>query len=183
MVESEIGRPEGDEYTPFYAAYIARVSERDILGVLARQSEETRAALGSVPDGRAGWRYAPGKWTIREIVGHLADVERIFAYRALRIARGDRTPLAGFDENAYVPASGADARPLAELVEELAAVRQATLTLFRGLTPPAWQRRGTANGAPISVRALAYIIPGHERHHLEVLRTRYGVTGGETTRR
>ena len=112
---------------------------------------------------------------MKEIVGHLSDVERIMAYRALRIARGDTTPLSGFDENAYVPFANSDDRELDELVEEWVAVRQATLALFRTLPPEAWSRRGTANGKPLSARAVAYIIAGHERHHLETLRDRYGL--------
>lgn len=167
------GRPEADEYAPFYAGYVARVPEGDVVEVLERQLEGVAGFLGAIPAEREGHRYAPGKWSVREMVGHLADTERIMAYRALRIARGDATPLAGFDENAYVPPAGFDARPLASLVEEWAAVRRATLPLFRHLDAEAWTRRGTANGNAVSVRALARIIAGHTEHHLEILRTRY----------
>lgn len=170
-----IGRPEADECAPFYAGYIARVEEANPVEALAAQIEQTCALLGRVAEADAGARYAPEKWSIKEVVGHLEDVERIMSYRALRIARGDATPLAGFDENEYVPAGGFDRRTLADLVGELRDVRRATLTLFRSFDDAAWRRRGVANGRPITVRALGYIIPGHERHHVEVLCTRYGL--------
>lgn len=170
-----IAPPAADEYDAWYAGYVAKIGDADALAVLERQADTAAAMLAAIPESRAGYRYAEGKWSIRQIVLHLADAERIFAYRALRIARGDQTPLPGFDENAYAPASGADERTLADLVAELGAVRRATIALFRGLPSEAFERRGTASGATISVRALAYIIAGHERHHLEVLRERYGV--------
>ena len=171
-----IDAPGTDEYDPHFAGYISRVlAGTDILALLARQREETQGRLRAIPESRGAHRYAPGKWSVREIVLHLSDTERIMAYRALRVARGDTTPLPGFDENAYTPASGADAVPLAELAAEFGDVRQATLALFRHLPPESWTRRGTASGAPISVRALAWIIAGHERHHLAVLAERYGV--------
>lgn len=171
-----IERPGTDEYHEFYLGYVARVPQgADLLTLLVEQRDGTAAHLSAVPEDKAGFRYAPGKWSVKEIVGHLSDVERIMACRVLRIARGDTTPLPGFDENAYVPLAKSDDRELDELVEEWVAARQATLTLFRNLPPEAWARRGTANGNPLSVRALAYIIAGHERHHLETLRTRYGI--------
>jgi hypothetical protein len=128
-----------------------------------------------VPESRGGFRYAPGKWSVKEVVLHLADTERIMAYRALRIARGDATPLPGFDENAYVPLSGADAQSLDALLGEWADVRRATLSLFRHLPVEAWTRRGTASRFPVTVRALAGIIAGHERQHLVTLEERYGL--------
>ncbi|HEX2205557.1 MAG TPA: DinB family protein [Longimicrobium sp.] len=166
-------RPGADEYAPFYAGYVARVPEGDVVATLERQLDEVVRFFRDVPAEREGHRYAPGKWSVREVAGHIADTERIMAYRALRIARGDATPLPGFDENAYVPPSGFDARPLASLAEEWAAVRRATLPLFRHLDAEGWARRGTASDAAVSVRALAHIIAGHAEHHLEVLRTRY----------
>ena len=117
--------------------------------------------------------YAPGKWTLREVIGHLSDAERIFGYRLLRIARGDQTPLAGFDENTYVPAAGFERRPLKAVAAEFASVRDATLTLLDGMTPEALALRGTASDKPISARALVYIIAGHEKHHLGVIKERY----------
>lgn len=169
-----IGRPGADEYAPFFEDYLARVGPgEDVLEVLAGQLELVPARFGRVPEASGGYRYAPGKWSIKEILGHLSDTERIFAYRALRLARGDAAPLPGFDENAYAPASGADARTLADLVAEWTDVRRATLSLFRHLPAAAWVRRGTASGHPASVRALAYATAGHVRHHLSVLDERY----------
>lgn len=170
-----IGRPQPDEIPSHYVGYVERVNESDPIAALAAQIEATTTLLRGVPEPDALRRYAPGKWSVKEVVGHLIDVERILAYRALRIARGDETPLPGFDEKAYVPAGKFDARPLADLVTELRTARAATLALFRGLDADAWRRRGTANGNPVSVRTLAYMLPGHERHHVEILKTRYGV--------
>lgn len=170
-----VGLPEADEVPSHFVAYIKRVPEIDPVMVCAAQIEETTALLHGVSESNAMFRYARGKWSVKEVVGHLADVERIMAYRALRIARGDTTPLPGFDENAYVPVAKFDSRTLADLIGELRTARAATLALFRTFDSDAWRRRGTASGKPVSVRALAYMIPGHERHHLEILRTRYGV--------
>jgi len=166
--------PPTDEYPSAYADYVGRVPGGiDVVEVLARQLEETSGRLAGLPEARGGFRYAPGKWSVKDVVGHLSDVERIMVYRALRFARGDAAPLAGFDEDAYVPEAGADTRSLANLIGEWVAVREASLAFFRGLPPEAWARRGVANGNPVSVRALAYVVAGHEHHHLEVLRTRY----------
>jgi DinB superfamily len=168
--------PGPDEYGAYYGRYIAQVpAGADILDLLARQRVSTLARFAAVPEARGAYRYAPGKWTVREVLVHLSDVERIMAYRALRVARGDTTPLPGFDENAYAPLSNAEAHPLAALVEEWGDVRRATLSLFRHLAPEAWTRRGTASDAPVTARALAWIIAGHERHHLGTLAERYGV--------
>jgi hypothetical protein len=147
----------------------------DPVDAMAAQFEETWGLLAPLTQERALYRYAPGKWTVKEVVGHLTDVERIMSYRALRIARGDATPLPAFDENTYVPAGGFDRRPLAHLLGELRTVRAASLDLFRSFDAAAWVRRGTVSEHPMSVRALACIIPGHERHTVEVLRTRYGL--------
>jgi hypothetical protein len=172
-----LGRPEPDEIPSHYVGYVKRVPEVDPVMVCAAQIEETAALLRGVSEPDAMYRYGRGKWSIKEVVGHLTDVERIMAYRALRIARGDTTPLPSFDENAYVPIAKFDNRSLADLVGELRTVRAATLALLRTFDAEAWLRRGTASGKPVSVRALAYVIPGHERHHVEILRTRYGVGG------
>ena len=169
-----VGRPDQSEYAPFYASYMARVTEEP-LPALESQGRATQAILTKVSDETAGHRYAPEKWSVRELVSHLADTERIMSYRVLRIARADPTPLEGFDEGAYVRAAGADARPWGVLVGDLAVVRAATLALLQGLDAQAWQRRGVANGATVSVRAIAHIIVGHERHHLDILRARYGI--------
>jgi hypothetical protein len=173
-----VGRPEPDEVPSHYVAYVKRVPELDPVIVCAAQIEDTATLLRGLSDTEAMYRYGRGKWSIKEVVGHLADTERILSYRALRIARGDTTPLPGFDENAYVPVARFDGRSLADLVGELRTVRAATLALLRTFDGDAWRRRGTASGKPISVRALAFTIPGHERHHVEILRTRYGIGGG-----
>jgi DinB superfamily len=168
--------PAEDEYGAPYAGYIRRVPPgQDIVEVLARQRDETLARFRSVPETRGAHRYAPGKWSVKELVAHLSDTERIMAYRALRVGRGDATPLPGFDEQAYAPRSGADAQSLGALVAEWGDIRQATLALFRHFPPEAWARRGTASDSPVSVRALAWIIAGHERHHLATLAERYGL--------
>jgi hypothetical protein len=170
------GPPAADEFGARYAGYVGLIpASEDILALLGRQGEATVARFGSVAEGRGAHRYAPGKWSVKEVVVHLSDTERIMAYRALRIGRGDGTPLPGFDENAYVPLSGADAQPLAALVTEWGQVRQATVSLFRHLPVEAWMRRGTASELPVSVRALAWMIAGHELHHLRTLAERYGL--------
>jgi DinB superfamily len=167
-------RPGADEHAPGFAGYIARIGQdEDVMAVLADQLDEVLGRLGAISEERGNYRYAPGKWSIKEIVCHLSDTERIFAYRALRIARGDTTPLPGFDENAYAPEMRADDRTLADLSAEWGDVRRATLSLFRHLPAPVWERRGTASGHPSSVRALAYATAGHVRHHLDVLGARY----------
>lgn len=171
----DLGRPAPTEHADLYGRYIARVPDGDVLEHLASQIVDTSRALRNLPPERAAHRYAPGKWSVAEVTGHLADAERVFAYRALRFGRGDETPLAGFDENAYTPAGQFDRRPIADVVDELVAVRTATLALFRGLPPGAAARSGTANRQAITVRALAWIIAGHELHHGEVLRERYGI--------
>jgi len=177
MSTRTVGRPEADEIPSHYVGYIKRVPELDPVIVCAAQIEETATLLRGLSEEDARYRYGRGKWSVKEVVGHLADVERIMAYRALRIACGDTTPLPSFDENAYVPIAKFDNRSLADLVGELRTVRAATLALLRTFDSEAWRRRGTASGKPVSVRALAFMIPGHERHHLEILRTRYGVGG------
>jgi hypothetical protein len=172
-----VGRPEPDEIPSHYVGYIKRVPELDPVMVCAEQIEETTALLRGLSDTDALYRYGRGKWSIKEVVGHLTDVERIMAYRALRIARGDTTPLPSFDENAFVPIAKFDNRSLADLVGELRTVRAATLALLRTFDAEAWRRRGTASGKPVSVRALGFMIPGHERHHVEILKSRYGMGG------
>jgi uncharacterized protein (TIGR03083 family) len=169
------GPPEAGEYAAYYAGYVSRVPPGDLLAHLEKQGRATAAALRSLTPAQAAVRYAPGKWSVAEVLGHVIDSERIFTYRALRIARGDETPLPGFDQDRYAPAGAFDRRSPADVVDELESVRRATLTLLRGLPADAWVRRGTASGHPVTVRALAYIIAGHELHHLEVLRARYGV--------
>ncbi|MDH4043661.1 MAG: DinB family protein [Gemmatimonadota bacterium] len=166
-------RPSPREFSPFYAEYIASVPDGDVLDLLEAQQHEIVALLR--PQSAAQWqsRYAPGKWSVSEVLGHLCDAERILSYRALRFARGDQTPLAGFEENDYVPPAQFDGRNPESLLVEHAAIRGSTLALFRHLPDDAPERIGSANGAEVSVRALLYIITGHERHHVRVLRERY----------
>ena len=166
-------RPEPSEYAPFYAGYVAKVPDGDLIGVLEANLEEFSRTLGALAEVRGGFAYAPGKWTLKEVIGHVADGERVFSYRALRIARGDQTPLPGFEEKDWVPNAGCAGRTLADLLGELRAVRAGTLALFRHLPPEAATRLGTASDATVSVRALAWIIAGHERHHLAIIRERY----------
>jgi hypothetical protein len=169
------GRPGAGEYAPFYEGYVSRVPEGDVVEMLARQCGEASAFLRAVPPEKGDYRYAPGKWTVKEVVGHVSDAERIFAYRVLRIGRGDQTPLPGFDENAYAEVAGPGfrARTMESLVGDWEDARRATLSLMHSLDEEAFARVGTASGAPVSVRALAYILFGHMDHHLAVIRERY----------
>jgi uncharacterized damage-inducible protein DinB len=166
-------RPDQTEYDPFFARYISLVPDGDIVAMLGTQFEDTLGLLRTVSENQAGYAYAPGKWTIREVVGHMADTERIFAYRGLCIGRNDKTPLPGFEENDYVANTNFNARTLASLLEEFETVRRATVQLFKHFTAEEWQRRGTANGKEITTRAVAYNIAGHERHHVGILKSRY----------
>lgn len=175
MSRASSSRPGADEHAPFYASYVALVPDGDVTRTLAGQGEGFVRLLKDIGDGKAAFAYAAGKWTIKEVVLHVTDAERIFAYRVLRMARGDATPLASFDENAFAPMSGANDRPLDTLLGEFAAVRGATLVLLRGIPEEAWVRRGVASGKDVSVRALAWIATGHAMHHERILRERYGL--------
>lgn len=166
-------QPAASEYIAYYGRYIALVPDGDILAQLERQAAETARLLAGLSAELADHRYAPGKWSIKEVVGHVTDAERIFAHRALRFARGDTISLPGFDENAYVPAGEFGDRSLADLSAELRAVRAATLAMFRGFPEVAMTRMGVASDAAVSVRALAWISAGHELHHVKLLRERY----------
>jgi hypothetical protein len=173
MSTATVTKPPREEYAPFFERYVSRVEEADVLEALARQVGEVRATLAGVRGEAERFRYAEGKWSIREVLGHLVDTERIMGYRACCVARGETASLPGFDENAYVLNASFDACPLPELLDELGVVREGNLALFRHLDPRAWTRVGTANAHAISVRALAYVMLGHPRHHLAVLRERY----------
>ena len=166
-------RPGADEFAPFYAGYVGQVPDGDIIEALIGGGEIAAALLSGLPDDVASKAYAPGKWTLKEVVLHCADAERIFSYRALRFARGDTTPLPGWNEQAYAPLSGAAVRSLESVLDELASVREATVALFSGLPSEAWTRRGSANNHEVSVRALAWITTGHLLHHLGVIQDRY----------
>jgi uncharacterized damage-inducible protein DinB len=173
MPEQTSSRPEQTEYAPYYEKYVSLVPAGQIIETLRRQGAETRALLDSIAAEHGAYRYEPGKWSIKELVGHVNDTERIFAYRALRFARDDETPLSGFEQDDYVRAANFDARSLADLTNEFAAVRAATVALFGSFDAAAMQRRGAANNNEVSVRALAHIIAGHELHHVQILRARY----------
>jgi hypothetical protein len=174
-MQAAIVRPTANEYLSYYGKYIELVSEPDVLKVLEEQAGEVRRIAASVPESRELYRYAPGKWSVRQVIGHMVDVERIFGYRALRISRRDETPLSGFDENTYVANGPYDDVAVRDLAEEFAVVRAANLLVLRRLDGAHAQLMGTANGAPISVRALAYILAGHVRHHLRGLRDNYAI--------
>lgn len=173
MTLSVIRRPDDTEYLPYYSRYISLVPEADIVATLAKQNGSTLALLRGLSESQGGFRYAPGKWSIKELVAHLSDAERIFADRALRFARHDETPLPGFEEDDYVRNGAFDLFSLADLTAGLENVRRSTISLFKLMSAEASARRGKANNAEISVRALAYVIAGHEIHHMNVLRTRY----------
>ena len=166
-------KPAKSEYLPYYERYIALVPDGDVVATLAAQINDTQAMLRSLPASVATYRYAPDKWSVNELVGHVIDSERNFAFRALRFARNDATPVPGFEQDDYVRNATFDAYPLLELVSELESVRQSTVFLLKHLEEAAWTRRGLANNAEVSVRALAYIIAGHELHHREILSARY----------
>ena len=172
MTTQPIQRPKADEHAPYYGKYIAQVPEGDLVSLLREQLMDTVSLLRGAQD-RADFAYAPGKWTLKESIGHLGDVERVMAYRALRVSRGDRTNLPGFDENAYVANASFSRRTLDDLLEELQVIRASTIHLARHLSPEELARRGTANGNEVTARALFYIIAGHERHHVQLFRDKY----------
>ena len=166
-------RPQPGEYAPYYDRYISLVQDNDILHTLDEQRRQTVLLLSgrSEPDGDL--RYAPDKWSLKEVLGHLNDTERIMSYRALRIARSDATPIEGYEQDDYVRNGPFAWLLMADLIEDYIAVRRATLSLFRNLDEAAWTRRGVANKNEVTVRALAYIIAGHELHHRRILEEKY----------
>lgn len=165
--------PAPDEYAPNYNAYVSKVPPGDILETLATQSKVTAAELRAIDTEKSRHRYGAGKWSIREVLGHISDTERIMSYRMMRIGRGDQTPLPSFDENAYVPAAHADECDWGALIDDFESMRRATLSLAALLPADAWDRRGTASENPVSTRALAWIIAGHTEHHMAIIRERY----------
>ena len=175
MTSIAMPRPQADEYAPYYSRYVDRVPDGDIVAFLRRQREEMRALLASIPEDRGGYRYAEGKWSIREAIGHIADTERVFSYRALRFGRGDETPVPGFDEGPYVATAHHDRRTIASLAAEFDAVRAATIALVEHYGEAELSRRGTASGYGVSVRGILYITAGHVMHHMAGLRDNYRV--------
>jgi uncharacterized damage-inducible protein DinB len=166
-------RPAAGEYAPYYETYISKVKGNDIVSVLDAQRLQTAQLFAARSERDGNFRYAPDKWTVKEVLGHVIDSERIFAYRALRIARGDQTPLSGFEQDDYVRGGNFSERTLADLAEEFELVRTANVAFFKSLPKEAWQRRGVANKNEVTVRALAFIVAGHELHHRLILEERY----------
>jgi hypothetical protein len=172
-----IPRPAAGEFAPYYSRYIDLVPGDDALEVLSTQIEATLRLTRNLSETQALHRYAPDQWSVKDTLGHISDTERVFSYRAMRFARADATALPGFDEKIYVPTANCDQFPVAQLAEGFAAVRGATLALYRALDPEALTRSGDANTQGVTVRALAWITAGHERHHVTLLRERYGLGG------
>jgi hypothetical protein len=170
-----IAKPPSSDYAPFYQKYVDAASTvDDVIDLLAQQGD-VLAYMATWPEDRAGHRYAEGKWTVGQVIGHMADTERVFCYRLLRIARGDTTPLAGFDQDGFMLEAGFERRTLASLVAELRAVRHASQTLIRSLDGTALERAGTASEQRVTVRALVWLIAGHFAHHTAILKERYGL--------
>jgi uncharacterized damage-inducible protein DinB len=166
-------RPKTGDYPSFYGKYIALVPEGELLQILETQLRDWQRLLGDLSEEQSDFRYEPGKWSIKEMLGHVSDSERIFAYRLLRIARGDQTPMAGFEQDDYVRTANSSARKRSDLLEEFTAVRRATVALVSSMDDTAWVRRGVANQREISATAMALVIAGHERHHQLILQERY----------
>lgn len=168
-----VHRPQANEYPPYAEAYVSLITGENILNVLEQQRREMVLLLSGKSERDGEIRYAPEKWSAKEVLGHINDAERIFSYRALRISRGDATPLAGFEEGDYVREAPFARCTLADLIEDFIAVRRASISLFRNLDGAAWTRRGTANNEAVTVRALAYLVAGHELHHRRILEQKY----------
>jgi hypothetical protein len=167
------GRPTPTEAAPYYSTYIDRIATDDVVAALESQLDPALRLFATIREQQSLHRYAPDKWSIRQLLNHVSDTERVFVYRALWFARGFDTPLPGFDQNVAVPAAAADQFSWASHVADFNAVRAATLSFFRNLPAEAWARTGIASGNPVSVRALAYIIAGHVAHHVAILEDRY----------
>lgn len=168
-----MNRPEKKEYAEFYETYVSLVPETDVVAALENQIADLQNLFADVSDEKAQFRYAEGKWSVKELLGHIIDGERVFSYRALRISRKDETPLAGFEENKYVANSNFGNTKLADLIAEFSSLRHSNVLFFNNLSDQAWSNTGTASDATVSVRALAYIMVGHVRHHARILRERY----------
>lgn len=173
MTTASQTRPTPDEYAPYYEKYIQLVQHADVVEALQWNIQATEALLMVLPPEKGAFRYQAGKWTLKEVLGHMIDTERIFAYRALRFARGDANELAGFDQDPYVAEAGHNECPLPGLLEEFVAVRKSNILMFRHLPPSAWSRAGVANQSRVTVRALAWIAAGHELHHMKIIREKY----------
>jgi hypothetical protein len=168
-----MNRPEPNEFDAYYGTYISLINTDDCLDLLTAQPPALRAIFSAMPEEKGAFAYEAGKWTIKELLSHIIDGERIFAYRVLRISRGDETPIEGFEQDGYIENSNANARSFADLIDEFELQRHSNMLLFRNLDDEASRRMGTASGNPISVRALAYIMAGHVEHHINILNHRY----------
>lgn len=166
-------RPERNEYDPYYEKYVTLVANDDIVGTLAAQPTHLQDLLTGLPEEKGSFAYADGKWSIKELLGHLIDGERMFAYRLFRISRGDETPIEGFEQDGYIENAYSNRRSFADLLEEFSLLRRANLMLVKNLTDEGWSRTGTANNVKITSRALIYIMAGHIEHHLGILKERY----------
>jgi len=175
MSDTHVQRPTSGEYPADFEGYVSLVPEGDILNVLRKQTEDVLTLIKSVPESRGGFRYAPEKWSIREVLGHVADGERIFAYRATCLARGEQSELPGFDENDYVRTANFDGWSLADLAEQFESLRRANIAVFKYLDDDGWSRSGIVNRYSITVPAIAWAMAGHVRHHLRILEERYGL--------
>jgi hypothetical protein len=171
--DSMLHRPIEGEFPAYYDGYIKLVPTGELLPILKESLTETITLFESISDSDATFRYAPTKWSIKEVLGHMTDTERVMSYRLLRIGRGDDTPLSGFDENLYVKGSSFHELPLKSILDDYIATRNATITLVNNIPEEAWSRKGIANDCEITARAIAYIIAGHECHHREIVRERY----------
>ncbi|MEH7548337.1 MULTISPECIES: DinB family protein [Bacillaceae] len=168
-----VQRPEVSEFPEYYLPYVNLVPDGDLSEILKENLEKTASLAEGLSEESGQSRYAPGKWSIKEVLGHMTDTERIMSYRLLRIGRGDRTPLAGFNENDYIAASNFDGLSIKQIIEDFTAVRKATITLINNMPEEAWERIGVANNSDTTTRALAYIIAGHALHHLKIINERY----------
>ena len=166
-------RPENSEYSLFYEGYVSSITETDVLSVLAAQPDELRSLITGVAEDRGSFAYAAGKWTIKELLGHIIDGERVFGYRAHRISHGDQTPLPGFDQEIYVRNGRSGARTFADMLDEFADQRKANLAMARHFSEGDLDRTGIASDASVTVRALLFIMAGHVRHHQRILAERY----------
>lgn len=162
-----------DTIPPFYKGYVKLVEHPDILQALRISGYRAMELVHSIPETKSDFRYAPGKWSIRQVLCHMLDAERVFSYRALRFARNDQTPLAGFDENAYAPHLNAESRAFAQIGDEMQRLRITTIDLFQSFTEEMLKRKGMVNNNELSVVALGIIIAGHETHHCKVIREKY----------
>ena len=169
-----IKRPDQSEFAPFYAGYIGKVPDSGP-GPMMKDQIAEQEKLRALPDDQANHAYDAGKWTVKELIGHLADAERVFSYRLVRIARGDSTPLAGFDENVWAKTAPHGKRKMTDVVDEMIAIRRATLALVDSLDETTVSNVGLANNNSVSARAICWIMAGHTQHHLDILREKYGV--------